>query len=328
MKKGIWTGGLMILVLLALLYLSTSFSAFAAVSAQTSPSIPRGGALYDNWPAALGKKPPSGNMPLWDRQKTNTISGPDTWRCVTCHGWDYQGKDGAYRAGTNYTGFPGVYQNSQKLSREQIIAQLNGTSDPAHNFKDLIGEGGLNDLAGFITQALIDDAQYINPITLDVIGGDMAHGKTLFDGTCANCHGNDGQKIKFRFEGMDATLGTLATLDPWRFLHKTRFGTPGTAMASFIGYDQGWKPQDGRDALLYAQTLPTGLTRATPPAALSGRANTPSGQPGGPAQNWLTGILTAFGAMATSLGFALLAGAALIGIILLLVWAMRGGRNS
>jgi thiosulfate dehydrogenase len=263
-------------------------------------------------------------MPLWDQQKTNTISGPDTWRCVTCHGWDYQGKDGAYRAGTNFTGFPGVYQNSQKLSREQIIAELNGTANPAHNFKDLIGEQGLNDLADFINQALIDDAQYINPVTLEVVGGDGQHGKVLFNGSCAKCHGADGQKIKFRFEGLDATLGTLSVLDPWRFLHKTRFGTPGTAMASFIGYDLGWKPQDGRDVLLYTQSLPTGLTKATPPASLAGRELTPSGQPGGPAQNWLTGLLTAFGAMATSLGFALLAGAALIGIILLLVWAMRG----
>ncbi len=170
-------------------------------------------------------------------------------------------------------------------------------------------------------------AQYINPVTLEVIDGDIAHGKTLYDGSCAACHGNEGLTIKFRFEGIDATLGTLAVLDPWRFLHKTRFGTPGTAMAKFIGYDLGWKPQDGRDVLLYAQTLPTGLSRATPPASLDGRSSTPSGQPGGPAQNWITGLLTAFGAMATSLGFALLAGAALVGIILLLVWAMRGGRR-
>ena len=327
MKRWNYSGETLFLLLLALFCLSASYPVSAAILAQTSQSIPRGGALYDNWPTALGKNPPSGNMPLWERQSTNTLSGPNTWRCVTCHGWDYQGKDGIYRAGTNFTGFPGVYQSSKNLSHEQIVAQLSGAKDPAHNFKDLIGDQGLNDLTDFITSALIDDTQYINPITFDVIEGDLTHGKTLFNNTCANCHGKDGLTIRFRFEGLDATLGTLATLDPWRFLHKTRFGTPGTPMASFIGYDQGWKPQDGRDALQYAQTLATGLNKATPPAALVGREDKPSGQPGGPAQNWFTGLLTAFGAMGASLGFALLAGAAMIGIILLLVWVMRGNRN-
>jgi hypothetical protein len=60
---------------------------------------------------------------------------------------------------------------------------------------------------------------------------------------------------------------------------------------------------------------------------LEGRQGTPAGQLGGPAQSWLTGLLTAFGAMATSLGFALLVGAALVGVLLLLVWAIRGGRK-
>ena len=326
MKRWKWISGTLFVLALALLVFNAGNPAAASTPEQTNPSIPRGGALYDNWPAALGKQAPAGNSPLWGKQTSNTRSGADTWRCVTCHGWDYQGKDGAYRAGSNYTGFPGVLLAASK-SKEDIIAQLNGQKDPQHNFKDLLGDQGLNDLADFIKGALIDDNQFINPVTLEVIGGDTAHGKQLFDGVCAACHGKDGTTIKFRFEGLDATLGTLAALDPWRFLHKTRFGTPGTPMGKIIGYDAGWTPQDGRDVLLYAQSLPTGLTKATPPASLPGREGTPVGLPGGPAQNWLTGLLTAIGAMATSFGFALLAGAALIGVILLVVWGIRGGRK-
>jgi hypothetical protein len=62
-------------------------------------------------------------------------------------------------------------------------------------------------------------------------------------------------------------------------------------------------------------------------------ANTPSigeqtpgnaEQPGGPASNIFTGILTALGAIATGLLFAVIIGAILIGIILLVVWFLRG----
>jgi thiosulfate dehydrogenase len=327
MKRWAWISGTCILLLLALLVLSASHQpASASPLSQQKSTLRLGGELFDNWFASLGKQPPSGNMPLWSRQTTNTRSGPDTWRCVTCHGWDYQGKDGAYRAGSNYTGFPGLLQASKK-DPQAILNSLTGKADPAHDFSNLIDAQSMNALVEFITKGLVDDNQFIDPIKLEVIGGDLAVGKQLYEGGCASCHGKDGGTLKFRFEGQDAVLGTLAVLDPWRFLHKTRYGTPGTSMAKIVGVEQQWTPQQGRDVLLYAQSLPTGLTKATPPASLPGREGTPAGQPGGPAQNILSGLLTALGAMAGSLGFALLLGAALIGVIFLLVWAVRGGRK-
>jgi hypothetical protein len=45
---------------------------------------------------------------------------------------------------------------------------------------------------------------------------------------------------------------------------------------------------------------------------------------GGPAQNFFTSILTVFSVMAAGLGFNILIAAVLLGIILLLVWAIRG----
>jgi len=326
MKRWAWIIGFLIVLALALFATGAGVPVAASGLDQQKSTLRLGGELYDNWAASLGKQPPGGNNPLWTRQTTNTLSGADTWRCITCHGWDYQGKDGAYRAGSNYTGFPGLLAASKKTP-QAILDQLSGKSDPLHNFSSQMDAASLNALVEFITKGLIDDNQFINPVSLDVIGGDATVGKQLYESVCAACHGKDGATIKFRFEGLDGTLGTLATLDPWRFLHKTRYGTPGTPMGKVVGVDQQWSPQQGRDVLLYAQTLPTGLTKATLPAALEGRQGTPAGQPGGPAQSWLTGLLTAFGAMATSLGFALLVGAALIGVLLLLVWAIRGGRK-
>jgi cytochrome c553 len=326
MNRWTWIGSFIIMLFLAIIIFSAGRPAAASGLEQQKSPLRLGGELFDSWFDSIGKQPPSGNMPLWSRQTTNTRSGADTWSCVTCHGWDYQGKDGAYRSGSNYTGFPGLLAASKK-DPKAILDQLNGVADPAHNFSGLIDPNGLNALVEFISKGLIDDNQYINPVTLEVIGGDAASGKQLYESVCAACHGKDGTTIKFRFEGLDGTLGTLAVLDPWRFLHKTRYGTPGTPMGKVVGVDQQWTAQQGRDVLLYAQTLTTGLSKATPAAALSGKEGTPVGKPGGPAQNWLTGILTAFGAIATSLGFALLVGASLIGVLLLIVWAIRGDRK-
>ena len=311
------------LVLAAFLALGfATHLAQASGDLQSQANIVRGAMLYDNWFAALGVDAPAGNMPIWARQTTNTRSGEDTWRCVSCHGWDYLGKDGAYHTGSgNYTGFPGLFSAEGGKSVDELVAILKGSQDPEHDFSSYLDDASLNDMAGFLNSALVDDSLYIDAQTLSVKDGDAAKGKTLYDAQCARCHGQDGATLKFRFEGRDATLGTLAVVDPWRFLHKTRFGTPGTEMV--IGYDLGWQPQDGRDVLLYAQSLPTGLENPAGTPSLSGREGE-TGQPGGPAQNLFTGILTALGAMATGLGFALVLGIVLIGVIFVVVWLVRG----
>jgi mono/diheme cytochrome c family protein len=292
-----------------------------ALPAEGNPT--RGAMLYDNWYGVLGVQAPSGSHPIWGRQTTNTRSGPDTWRCVSCHGWDYQGKDGAYRAGSgNFTGFPGVYAAVQNLSQDEIIQVLKGVKDPQHDFSKYLDDASLTDLAGFLKTGLIDDSQYIDPQSLSVKGGDAGVGKQNYNAQCADCHGEDGAKLKFRFEGRDATLGTLAVIDPWRFLHKTRFGTPGTPMV--VGADLGWTAQVGRDVLLYTQSLPSGLETSTQPPVMSGREGESAKSPGGPVQSIFTGMLTALGAVFTGVGFAVLLGVFLVGILFVIVWSLRG----
>ena len=314
----------LLFLLLALIvpigFMAPNLSAKASGADIQAQAIIQGAMLYDNWFAALGVDPPDGHMPLWSRQNTNTRSGADTWRCVTCHGWDYQGNEGAYRSGSNFTGFPGVLRSSQELDADTIIDQLNGKIDPAHNFSPYLSKTDLNNLAIFLTEGLIDDDQFIDPITLKVLDADQVAGKALYERTCQECHGADGTSLTLSFDGMRAGLGTLANADPWRFLHKTRFGTPGTVMP--IGYELGWTPENGRDVLAYAQTMPSGFEFEEPEPVLEGReAPRPVG---GPASGFWGGILTALGAMATSLGFAVLLGGVLIGVLLVIVWLLRG----
>jgi mono/diheme cytochrome c family protein len=319
MKSRFLLCGLLIGILGLLIFTGRSVSAQHMV--QLDFDIARGGALYDNWFAALETSPPAGNMPLWERQTSNTRSGADTWRCSTCHGWDYQGKDGAYRSGSNYTGFPGIYDTALEMTVDDIKAHLSGQKDPLHDFSSYLDEKSMDDLAGFLHTALVSDEEYIDKTTFAVSGGNIETGKSRYNQSCSSCHGEDGSAITLRYEGSRTFLGDLANIDPWRFLHKTRFGTPGTDMA--IGYDLGWTAEDGRDVLTYAKTLPHGqeLIRAE---AISNSTAQPARQPGGPANNFFTGLLTALGAMATSLGFALLVGGVFVGLILVFVWFARG----
>jgi len=298
-----------------------------ALAQQTTPpegDIIRGAQLYDKWYAVLGIDPPAGNMPIWRRQSTNTRSGADTWRCSECHGWDYRGAQGEYKAGSHYTGFPDLWMLVQGLQVDDIVNHLKGNLDPAHDFSTYLDDTSQTQLAEFLKYGIIDDTLFINPISLRVLSPNITNGQKLYQATCLNCHGEDGKKIVFRIEGVDEYLGSLANRDPWRFLHRTRFGVAGTDMP--VGVSLGWQPEDGRDVLAYAQTLPSSgeiVSEPTPNPLI-----TPSPLLGGPATNLWTGILTSLG---TVVGMAVVAGAfiggfTLMALLVVILLRRRGGR--
>ncbi len=96
----------------------------------------------------------------------------------------------------------------------------------------------------------------------------------------------------------------------------------GVSMGKVVGVDVEWTPQQGRDVLLYAQSLPSGLSKATP----AGEEVTP-GATTGSSPDWLTKILTTIGAVSNTLGLALVVIMALVGFMLLIVWTVRGNRR-
>lgn len=296
---------LIIIPLIALFVLVSLFSSNVQASPfrsqrslQEEPPPPEdliaGAILYDRWFAAIGQEAPEGDMPLWGRQTTNSRSGPDTWRCVECHGWDYKGAQGAYGSGSHFTGFPNISALVPNLAEQEIVDHLKGSKDPAHDFSSYMDDASLGKLALFLKFGLIDDDQFIDDVSLNVIGGDPERGKELYDQVCANCHGADGTLIVFRTEGVDEYLGSVASRDPWRFLHRTRFGVAGVDMP--VGAKLGWKAEDGRDVLAYVQTLPVGLITPTPQPASA--FETPSSLVGGPpTTSLLGGMVTGLGSI-------------------------------
>ena len=280
----------------------------------------QGAILYDRWYSALGQQAPEGDMPIWDRQSTNSRSGPDTWRCVECHGWDYKGSQGAYNSGSHFTGFPNISALVPNLPEQEIVDHLKGSKDPAHDFSSYMDDASLGRLALFLKFGLIDDDQYIDDVSLKVIGGDQERGKTLYEQVCANCHGMDGKLIVFRTEGVDEDLGSVATRDPWRFLHRTRFGVAGVDMP--VGAKLGWSAEDGRDVLAYVQTLPVGvIPPTTEPASANETPQSPIGGP--PSNSILAGMVTGIGSiLLVCLGSVVFLGL-LVGLGALVVSALR-----
>lgn len=313
----------LILIIVVALALLMASDVFAQQPTPPQEEIIRGAQLYDQWYAVLGVDPPAANMPIWNRQTTNTRSGGDTWRCSECHGWDYRGAEGEYQTGSHFTGFPNLLTLVAGLKVEDIVNHLNGKLDPAHDFSTYLDDASITQLAEFLKYGVIDDSAYINPIALRVIEPDFSHGQELFQSTCQTCHGEDGKKILLRLEGIDEFLGSVANRDPWRFLHRTRFGVAGTDMP--VGLSLGWQPEDGRDVLAFAQTLPTGaqvVSEPTPNPQI-----TPAPLIGGPANNIWTGILTSLGTMA---GMGVVAGAFIGGfafIAFIVVVILRGRRK-
>lgn len=304
---------------LVLMLIGTSI-AFAGGIQGPQSDLSVGAQLYDKWYAVLGVPAPQADMPIWSRQSTNTRSGAETWRCAECHGWDYKGVTGAYASGSHQTGFPSLILTTANMTEEEIIGHLKGENDQAHDFSDYLNENAMRQLAVFLKEGLIDDSEYIDSTSLKVINGDLEHGNELYTSTCAECHGEDGATIVFRTEGVDEILGDVANRDPFRFLHRTRFGVAGTNMP--LGYELGWTPADGRDVLMYAQTLARG--RASGEVTGAGEESGSGEVIGGPRNLW-TGILTGIGAFLATFGSALLflTVLVLIGVVVVTVFRRR-----
>jgi thiosulfate dehydrogenase len=217
--------------------------------------ISRGGQLYDNWMKTnMDVKKPQGDHSLWKVQNTNKRTGYATYRCKECHGWDYKGKEGAYRKGSHYTGFQGVYGSSQSMSVTELKDVMKGVKNREHDFSRYLSEDDISDLSLFLKKGVIDLTTFINSNGLPA-GGDIKAGRDFYSRNCMlECHGNDGTAINFKSKDSPEFIGTVANKNPWELIHKVRVGQPGTRMSS--GIINKWSYDDLLNVLSYARTLP------------------------------------------------------------------------
>lgn len=222
----------------------------AGACTAVSGDVVDGGLLYDKWWTAAGVAEPTGDQPLWATQSTNERSGPDTWRCKECHGWDYQGADGAYGSGSHFTGFTGVFAARGQTAEELTTVLTSGD----HDFS-MLSDDAIASLVAFLQEGQADYGQFIAD-DKTVIGADVANGEELYRRSCASCHGSTGQTINFGNDDEPEFVGTLALDNPWETFHKARFGHPGSDPEMPSTLALGWSLGDVRDVVAFAQTLP------------------------------------------------------------------------
>ena len=237
-------------------------SSLTAATTATSPDPPgyvladgvRGGLLYDKWWPVNGAAEPQGDHPLYPA--IGQKSGSTTFRCKECHGWDYKGAGGAYASGSHFTGITGVL--STTLTPQDVFDLLAG-SDTKSGGHDLPAYGmtdrELWDVVKFVLEGVVDTDLYIDgsgAFIGSALAGEAVYGTDVNEGACATCHGVDGQWIDIYGSGI--YIGTVANDNPWEFLHKTRYGHPGSPMTSFELLN--WPLTMAADVGAHSATLP------------------------------------------------------------------------
>jgi mono/diheme cytochrome c family protein len=229
------------------------------VDASQSADLVRGGLLYDRWWRVNEADEPAETNPTYPVEVNAEVNPPgrmgsQTWRCKECHGWDYQGKDGAYGSGSHFTGIAGIL-NAQVMAPEDLFDIIRtGTTGLTGTMtgytSDQLSDNDVQDLVSFIEEGLIDVSPFIDAAN-QAIDPDLADGEQRYNDTCAACHGVNGDAIDF---GGGEGIREIAEDNPQEFFHKVRFGQPGTTMPSAV--NNGWTNEEVRNVLGYAQTLP------------------------------------------------------------------------
>ena len=196
-----------------------------------------GGRLYDNWWAVLGAVPPDATHPNYPT--TGPLDGgPDTWRCVSCHGWDYRGTAGV----VGIRAFDG--------GDADRVAEI--VRDDTHRIsRDMMSDVAVTNLARFVVAGQHDIAFLVDPVTNAAIG-DPVRGRQIFQNVCAICHNFLGDAEIMGETGNITTLGAVAFRGPARALHKVRNGQPSADMLALRAFDM----QAALDVIAYAQSLP------------------------------------------------------------------------
>ena len=203
----------------------------AQVLAGDEASLVRGGRLYDHWSREARIRPPSVAHPLVAAKKT-TLTNTESWRCVACHGWDYQGANG----------FVGI-RTAQGKDTSVILSVL---KNPAHRYDELLHERDLQDLANFVSRGQSNTLAAIDAWRR--APAPAAGASKVYSTVCGNCHGAQGDLLREVLP-----LGDSARQRPHEVMHVLMNGHPGGEMPALaaLGADMGAK------VMATLQTLPT-----------------------------------------------------------------------
>lgn len=203
----------------------------AALQMPIEASVARGARLYENWATESTAREQVFPNPAFTTKDVR-VEPADTWRCVTCHGWDYKGANG----------FVGIRER-QGANAANIVAML---KKAPHGLGELLHESDLLDLAHFVARGQTDVAALVEAARKHKPAG--KNWENVFATTCANCHGMDG--------GQQRTiqpLGDTARKQPAKVLHVLFNGHAGGNMPALRAFGESVAV----GMLAYVQTLPS-----------------------------------------------------------------------
>ncbi|CCQ73752.1 hypothetical protein [Magnetospira sp. QH-2] len=206
-------------------------------------SVAAGGRLYDDWARETAARKPRKVHPLYPEEGLYADQPWQTWRCVTCHGWDYKGSEGMYHTGPKYTGIKGI-AGKRGAEIGEVIEIL---TDGKHGYGDMMDDQDLLDVASFVVNGQTDVDQVIDPVTRRAKAKPAAS-SVYFSTICVSCHGADG-----RMMDTIPPVGDVARTDPWQSLHKMLNGHPGDDMPALRAFSL----PTILSVLAYTQTLPS-----------------------------------------------------------------------
>lgn len=221
--------------LLTALALAAAPDSSLGADADPTWEIAMGGRLYDRWYQQLMTLTPPGRHPRYEG--ATPTADVDTWRCVSCHGWDYRG----------VPSMPGRLSLLQ-LRGAEITTIEAAIIAPRHGFtRAMLGPIALRRLALFVSAGQMDIADAIDPATQQV-SGDWRYGAWLYGTACAvSCHGFAGDETPLE----QGNLTRASRSDPYRAFHKIRFGEPDTGMIALTRHTR----KDILDLLAFIQTI-------------------------------------------------------------------------
>ncbi|MEW6163558.1 MAG: c-type cytochrome [Pseudomonadota bacterium] len=216
-------------------YLLTALLAWAGcavsgLAAADEAALVRGGRLYDDWSRESGNRPPSGRHPAFAGVRAD-VTPAASWRCSTCHGWDYQGRHG----------FPGI--RARRGGDAAAIAAL--LRNDTHRYGEVMSDADLHALALFVRQGQPDMAALV-AAARSATAAAAGHEK-YYATICAACHGADGGRLR-----EVPPIGEAARQRPHEVLHYVIHGHSGGNMPALSALGGDFAAR----MLAYLQTLP------------------------------------------------------------------------
>ncbi len=202
----------------------------------------KGAQIYYSWDHFFEDGDSIDNHPLWEGSQ---VAGIETWRCVSCHNWDYSGVED----------YPGVKEAAQ-MSDAEVLAWLDGSQNDLHDFSNYFTVSAIEDITEFLKNGVTDYSEIF--VNGEIVGANVnrGYGEELYKQECLSCHATDGSKINFGTAANPLFVGDIGFDEPKKMLHVVRYGH--LEISTQNEKSLGWELNDSLSLVGYTELLPLG----------------------------------------------------------------------